>query len=88
MWSVLYVLAARIPSPLPGSGLQFRSEKIQGQLGRTGDKGLEIPATQRAESGGLKVQGQPGQLNETLSQNKVYTKTNKQGRRGFLTECW
>lgn len=29
-----------------------------------------IPATQRAEAGGSKVPDQPGQLNETLSQNK------------------
>lgn len=66
---VRVVLAARIPSPLPGCVLQLKGQQNQGQQARAGRARLVILAIPRAETGGLKVQGQPGQLKETLSQN-------------------
>lgn len=44
-----------------------------------------ILATQAAEAGGLKVQSLPGQLSETLSQNKQTKKTQSLGPYGI--EC-
>jgi hypothetical protein len=43
-------------------------------------------STQKAEAGGLKVQGQPGLHSETLSQNKQ-TKTNPQTTTNLLYVC-
>lgn len=37
----------------------------------------EIPLPQEAKAGELKVQGQPGQLNKTLSKNKQMNRKEK-----------
>lgn len=50
-----------------------------GQQARLGRPSV-IPATQEAEAGVSKVEGQPDQWNETMSQNKTKQEENKEGR--------